>query len=153
MSYADIVDLGCTDIVRAEARDKIVRFEQSIRAMPDHLEGDCYPLRHIFTPGIYARQIVLPAGSILVGKIHREEHINFLESGHVKVFTEFGLLEELRGPLLIVSKPGTKRTVHAIEETVWTTIHHNPDNLTDLVELEKRIIAPDYETLKLEVKS
>ena len=148
MSFTDIADFGSTALVRAEARTKIAAAEAQLRAHPQAMFNDCFPLRHIFTPGIYAREIILPAGSILVGKIHRERHLNFISRGHVHVFTEIGLLEELRGPMTIVSEPGTKRTVVAIEETVWTTIHHNPKNLTDLGELEKLIIAPSYEAIK-----
>jgi hypothetical protein len=141
--FSAVVDLGAPQIV--EARNLIVGFEMSMRKIEGHMEGDCFPLKHIFTPGIYAREITLPVGAILVGKIHREQHLNFISRGRVQVFTESGGLEELEGPCTMVSDPGTKRTVHVLEETVWTTIHHNPDNHTDLEKLEEIVIAPTFE--------
>ena len=145
--FMAVLDLGTTDVVKLEARTKIMRLEAAIKAIPGHMENDCFPLKHIFAPGVYAREIMLPAGSILTGKIHREEHLNFISRGRVQVFTEHGGLEELVGPMTMISKPWTKRTVYAIEETVWTTIHHNPTNETDLVKLEEIIIAPTYGAL------
>jgi hypothetical protein len=35
-----------------------------------------------------------------------------------------------------------------VEETVFTTIHPNPDELRDLAVLEARIIAPDFVELE-----
>jgi len=141
--FSAVVDLGAPQIV--EARNLILGFENAIKTLDGHMVGDCFPLKHIFTPGIYAREITLPAGAVLVGKIHREQHLNFISRGRVQVFTESGGLEELEGPCTMISEPGTKRTVHVLEETVWTTIHHNPENHTDLERLEEIVIAPTFE--------
>lgn len=128
-----------------DSRELILSFEQALRGVEGHAVGDCFPLRHIFAPGVYAREITLPAGAILTGKIHKEEHLNFISKGRVHVYTEQDGLQEFVGPLTMVSKPGTKRVLHVLEETVWTTIHHNPENKTDLLELEDLVIAPSYE--------
>jgi hypothetical protein len=57
---------------------------------------DC-TLKHYFTPkdekygcSTYAREIFLPKGSFVIGKIHRHQHLNFISNGKVKVYTEFG---------------------------------------------------------------
>jgi hypothetical protein len=112
------------------------------KACADLPAADC-PLQHVFAPGVYLRTIFIPAGTLIVGKIHKHEHGNILSQGHVRVFTEFGGVEELRGPLTMVSKPGTKRAVLALTDTVWTTIH--PTNSTDLDEIEAEVIAPTYD--------
>jgi hypothetical protein len=142
-----IIDPGA--LVCSKHRELILRFEGALRGIEGAMFDDCYPLKHIFAPGIYAREITLPKGDILVGKIHRHRHLNFMMSGHVQVFTEQGGLEDMTGPITMVSEPGTKRVVHVLEETVWTTIHHNPDNETDLLKLEYIVIAPSYEELML----
>lgn len=103
------------------------------------------PLQHLFPPGLYMRTIRLPAGSVLVGKIHKHRHGNILSAGRVRVFTEFGGTEEFEGPLQMISEPGTKRAVLALTDAVWTTLHLNPDNTQDLAVLEARIIASTYE--------
>ena len=82
---------------------------------------------------------------IVVGKIHKHDHPNFLLSGKTVVITEDGGREELEGPCSMISSPGTKRALYAITNLVWTTVHLNPTNTKDLGELEKEIIAKDYE--------
>jgi hypothetical protein len=142
--FSAVADLGVPALEQKNARQLILGFEAVLSQVPGAAFGDCFPLRHIFAPGVYCREITLPKDAVLVGKIHRERHLNFISRGRVKVFTEHGGLEELTGPMTMVSEPGTKRTVHVLEETVWTTIHHNPDDLTDLEELEELVIAPSF---------
>lgn len=128
-------------------RDQILAFEAALAQMPGAVFGDAFPLRHTFAPGLYVREITIPKGTVLTGKVHRHTHPNFLLQGEVIVFTEQGGREHLTAPMALLSPAGTKRAILALEETVWVTVHHNPDNLTDLVALEAAIIAPDYAAL------
>jgi len=108
-----------------------------------------FPLTHTFTDGVYCREIFIPKGSVIVGKIHRHDHLNFMSRGDVTVLTKDGL-KRIVGPCTMVSSAGTKRALYAHEDTVWTTIHANPTNETDLVKLEKYIISPSYEALEFD---
>lgn len=108
------------------------------------------PLKHVFAPGgeckhVYAREILLPAGLTIVGKIHKHAHLNMLMKGRVSVFTEKGR-EEFVGPLTMVSQAGTKRAVYAHEDTVWVTVHLTQS--TNLEEIEAEIIAKDFAELE-----
>lgn len=134
-----------------DAESQIAKFEDgSVRQKLYALQKSCadlpdveMPLQHTFAPGVYVRTIFIPAGSVIIGKIHKHRHANVLSQGHVTVLTESGGLEELRGPLTMVSEPGTKRAVYAHTDTVWTTIH--PTDKTDLGEIEDEVIAKSYE--------
>lgn len=101
------------------------------------------PLKHHFAEGSYGREIFIPAGSMVIGKIHRHSHVNVISMGRVFVATEFDS-EVLQAPYTFVSKPGTKRAVYALTDTIWTTIHVTPE--TDLQKIEDEVIAPDFET-------
>jgi hypothetical protein len=93
----------------------------------------------------------IPAGTVIVGKIHKHAHLNILSQGTVCVMTETEGDRQLTGPLTMVSPPGTKRAVYAITDAVWTTIHLT--NSTDLEEIEAEVIAPtfeDYEQFRLQ---
>lgn len=94
---------------------------------------EVFPLVHRFADNVYAREILLPSGTIVIGKIHRYGHLNIISKGHVSVLTEDGV-EELHGPMTFISKPGTKRVVYAHEDTVWTTIHGTRHTDPDRVE-------------------
>lgn len=105
------------------------------------------PLKHHFAEGSYGREIFIPAGSMVIGKIHRHSHVNVISMGRVFVATEFDS-QVLQAPYTFVSKPGTKRAVYAITDTIWTTIHVT--NETDLQRIEDEVIAPDFETFERE---
>lgn len=130
-------------------RKDIVDFEAKIGDLEGSFKGDSIlcPLKHSFSDGVYVREIFIPAGTYLVGKIHKHEHPNFLLSGTVEVVTEAGR-ESLVGPLSIMSPAGTKRALYAVTDLVWITVHHNPTNTQDLAILEKDIIADSYEDYK-----
>jgi hypothetical protein len=106
---------------------------------------DLCPLKHHFAPGLYAREIFIPAGTVIVGKIHKHAHVNTISKGRVVVATEFGM-ETLTAPHSFVSLPGTKRAVLAEEDTIWTTYH--PTDETDLDKIEDHVIAPTFEALE-----
>jgi quercetin dioxygenase-like cupin family protein len=119
-------------------RDQIQRLEDEMRTMPQ-IE---IPVRHWFADGVYAREITIPAGSVVTGKIHKHEHINIISQGHITVLTENGM-KEIRAPFTMISPPGTKRVGWAHEDTTWTTIHGTHE--TDLSRLEAQLIAKDHD--------
>ena len=125
---------------RNAAREKIARLEQQMAGM----EQTMPPVKHHFAPGLYAREMLLPAGLLIVGKIHKHAHINTISFGHVTVYTEFGE-SELRGPLTFTSEVGTKRVVLAHADTLWTTYHVTEE--TDLDKIEDYVIAKSYDQL------
>jgi hypothetical protein len=47
----------------------------------------------------------------------------------------------MTAPYTFVSEVGTKRVVHALEETIWTTVHVTDE--TDLEKIEDYVIAKD----------
>ena len=132
----------------AALRERILALERDLFGLPtaQRLGPEDFVTRHHFAPGSYAREIELPAGSLVVGKIHIHAHVNVLSKGRALVATPDGV-EELCAPLTFVSKPGTKRAVFAIEDVVWTTIHCVGDE-RDLAKIEALLIAPSFEALE-----
>jgi hypothetical protein len=116
-------------------REQIEHLEAQMRMMEQLV---IEPVHH-FADGLYAREILIRAGTILTGKVHSTEHLNIVSKGRIAVWTEDGM-KIVAAPCTLVSRPGTKRVGFAIEDTVWTTIHANPENLTDLPALELALI-------------
>lgn len=116
--------------------------EQIRRLEREMLRMEQLPIEthHHFAPGQYAREIVIPAGTLLTGKKHKTEHLNVVSKGEITVWTEDGM-RRIKAPFTFVSKPGTKRVGLAHEETVWITIHATSE--TDLVKLEAELIEPE----------
>lgn len=98
---------------------------------------------HVFADGLYAREIVIPAGTLLTGKIHGFEHINIVSKGSISVVTEHGA-RRISAPCTFVAQPGTKRLGYAHEDTVWTTIHALPNDVRDPDEAEALLILPAH---------
>lgn len=141
-------------------RETVLAAQAEMQAMIDNgvvesLAQEC-TLKHYFTPksdkygcSTYAREIFLPKGSFVVGKIHRHQHLNILSKGRVKVFTEFGE-KHLIAPCTFISEVGLKRAVYAEEDTIWTTVHLTQfENESELSKIEEEVISPSYDDMGL----
>lgn len=104
------------------------------------------PLEHMFIPGSYARALTIPAGTLIVGKIHKEPCFNFVERGEITVLTEKGT-KTITAPAFFPSEAGVKRVGLAHTDTVWITVHVTPE--TDLEALEKALTADSYEEFQM----
>lgn len=90
---------------------------------------------HYFSDGLYAREIIIPAGVTLCGEIHKYKNLNILSKGSMLIYG----LGKVKAPFTIVSLPGTKRIAHTLEECVWTTIHATEE--TDVDKIKNHFIA------------
>lgn len=116
--------------------EQIHRLESALRGMP---KDNC-ATGHYFADGMYARALLIPAGTALTGKMHRQRHLNFLMQGTIRVWTEQGM-KDLEAPQIIVSEPGTKRVGFAFTDVIWVTVHAT--DKTDLADIEAEVIVPE----------
>lgn len=93
-----------------------------------------------FTPGIYKRTCLLKAGELWTSKIHKTEHPWFMLTGECLVYSEADGLQRIKGPTYGITKAGTRRVLGIIKDTVWVTVHANPDDETDLEVLNERLL-------------
>ena len=117
----------------------ILKLQEVIEARDDNLDG-IPEATHVMAPSAYARSIVLLKGSTVVGKMHRHAHINVISYGSVRVSTFEGF-KDYTGFNVFVSAPNVKRSVHALEETRWTTFHVTEE--TDLEKIEADVIISE----------
>lgn len=121
-------------------REKIKNLEEAMRKFP---QIEVKPT-HYFAKGLYAREVVLPKGMLVTGKVHLVEHLVIISRGDISVLTDNGV-KRIRAPFTMVSKPGTKRVVYVHEETVFTTIHSAPEDETDVKKLEALFVRDNFE--------
>lgn len=105
-----------------------------------------YPQVHIepthhFAQGMYGRELLMKAGTLIVGKVHKHQHLAIMIYGDILVYTEREGKRRLKGYNMMVSPPETKRVVYPIEDTLWVTIHASDER--DLEKLESELITPD----------
>ena len=125
-----------TEVVSDSMRGRVNALQLAMMQMPQmELETE-----HYFADGMYARVIARPKDAVIVGKVHKREHFYIVMMGGVRVTTDEGV-RDVWAPAVIVSSPGTKRAVLALEDSVCMTVHRT--DKTDLDEIEAELIEPD----------
>lgn len=114
-------------------KEMVAEAEKKMLQLP---QLDC-PVRHIFSDGVYIREVTLPAGAVAIGHHQKHPIMNVMLTGHVSLLNEDGTVAELRAPQTFVGKPGRKiGYIH--ETTIWHNVYPNPTNETSVDALEGR---------------
>jgi len=129
-------------LVKQEARKKMVALEYKMLSDPTCIDGNLAPLKHTFGEGFYLREIFVPAGMVVITKIHKFEHPVFIMRGECLVYSEEGV-KRIKAPHYMITPAGTKRVVYVMKDTSWITVHQTKE--TDLVKIEEEIIAKTFE--------
>ena len=120
-------------------REKLYAFEEVVGKLPQ-VE---FKLEHVFGNRKYARHIFIPAGHAFSGEIHKHSCINYIPVGRVLVASKDGT-DAIVAPCSWESGPGVKRVGVTLEDTIWITIHDNPEGITDLKEIREYLTVPNY---------
>ena len=102
------------------------------------------PVTHLQTPGLYCREVSIMKGTMILSARHLTEHPFVISKGKILVITEGGEREILTAPHTGVTKPGTRRAVHALEDTVWATFH--PTDETDIEAICLNLVETEPDT-------
>jgi hypothetical protein len=134
------------DVVSTWSKEEIKSFISDVEAaMQNGIKIDL-PVAHHFSKSVYAREMTVPKGVMLVGKIHKHQNLNILSKGSVTVLSIDGLVK-VSAPFTFVGSPGAKRLIYAHEDTVWTTIHGTDEK--DIEKIEEQFIAKNYEEVQI----
>ncbi len=137
----------------AELSPEALRLENVEAWLLSRKEQAPYELKHSFAPGIYLREIFMPApkgvqveegqvaGVMLIGHEHNFEHFNMVLCGRARVSIN-GITEEIVGPCYFKSGAGVRKVLWVTEDMRWVTIHPNEDDCHDIPTLEARLIKP-----------
>lgn len=97
------------------------------------------PVQHHFSNGIYVREIFMPKGLIVVGKVHKTTHLNIVMTGRCEVMIN-GEIKEFKAGDVFESLEGSQKTLYIFEDTKWLTVHTNENDSKDIEELEDRYV-------------
>jgi hypothetical protein len=95
---------------------------------------------HYFADGMYLRWVFRPKGALIIGKVHKKQHFYLVISGEVEIRGN-GEIKRMKAPCVVVSEPGTKRAVYALEDSVCITIHRVSSQ--DLECIEREVVEND----------
>lgn len=134
--------LGLGRFGSSEAVIRHVLLAPDVRSRLQHIEREMLkmeqvscPVVHRFGPGIYIREITMPAGAFVIGARHKREQFNIMLKGRVTVLNDNGSMTELVAPMAFVGKPGQK-VGYVHEEVVWQNVYATDE--TDIEALEAR---------------
>jgi quercetin dioxygenase-like cupin family protein len=127
----------------------LARMESALLELPQVVA----PLTHHFAPGVYMREVCMPAGAIILGHEHTTEHFNIVLTGSARVLID-GKLSFIKAPCVFSSGVGVRKALLIEEEMRWMTVH--PTDETDLGKLEETLIKKsevftDFHRLKSEL--
>lgn len=125
------------DPTPAQVRDEVTELAYELAKLPQ----EDLPVQHTFIDGVYMRTVFMRADTIVIGKIHKQEHVAIISKGRATVLTEHGVVE-IVAPYLFKSPPGARRALRIHEDMVWTTVHRSDHQ--DLEALEEQLIAKDF---------
>jgi hypothetical protein len=116
--------------------NEITKLEDLMRQMPQvELETT-----HYFARGLYGRAVARKAGTLIVGKVHKQEHFYIVTKGKVQIEDQV-----YEAGTVLISQPGTKRAVLALEDSICMTVHHTFRK--NLEKLEHDLVVEDPKAL------
>ena len=131
-----------------EKMTDLLRLEQAMLARE---QVEC-PVDHHFSKGLYVRTMFAPAGTLIMGKRHRQETCNMLIQGNLLIYAgpdEPPIL--FKAPCVFNSLPGAKKLGYAVTDVIFSNIH--PTEETDLEKIEAEFIITAGEYLEANVRA
>jgi hypothetical protein len=134
-------------IISKDFINKVETLENAMLASDDIRiakgNSDMFPLKHSFSEGVYIREMFMPQGGLVIGKLYKISHTWFLLSGDLEVATDEGS-EYYIGPCYVNAPEGTKRVLHAVSDVIFVNVYPNPENITDTDKLEEILTCSSY---------
>lgn len=97
-------------------------------------------IRHHFCAGVYAKQIHIRAGYVVMSHKHAHDHLSILASGQVRVTSDDGEHVYV-APAGIKMAAGVHHAVHALQDSVWFCVHATDE--TDSEKVDRVLIQED----------
>lgn len=89
-------------------------------------DGVKCPVTHRFEPGMYIREMFIPAQTLFIGRPHLQGHRCELVSGKILMITEEAKMH-MDAPAELHSKPGYMMCMYTKTDVVGRTYHPVPD--------------------------
>ena len=123
------------------SREQIEQLQAEMVKMP---QADLQTEHYFSESGMYCRKVFRPAGTLIVGKVHKHHHLFLCAMGEIIAWTENGM-KRLQAGDVVESKPKTKRVTLAVTDAIGVTVHRT--DKTDLDEIEAELVEPDNTAL------
>jgi hypothetical protein len=127
---------------QSDIRQRVERLQFEVAKLPQYEPQT----KHTFHGGMYCREVWRPAGVLVIGKVHKKEHFYVIMYGTVSITTDDGV-QNITGPCVLNSMPGTKRAVYAETDALCVTFHRTDS--TTVEDAETELVETDPNTMYL----
>lgn len=137
----------CFWLVEGKSQEQIRTDIQKIEELMSLAPSVETPIRHYRVGRLYAREMFIPAGTVVVGKIHAGESLSICSMGDISVMTELGA-KRIQAPFTTEALAGIKRVGFAHSDTVWVSIHET--DCETIEEIEAALTVKSYNDLQID---
>jgi len=139
ISFRALVDqlgLDSRQFTQAEIIDLIgYGLDTQIESTVDELEAKA---KRYFCNGVYIKELLVPKGTLMVGKIHKTEHQCIMTCGDVSLMTQDKHVR-MKGHNVFSAHKNTRRVGYFHEDTMWLNVHAS-HGITDVAEMEDHLL-------------
>ena len=94
-------------------------------------------MQHHFSDNLYAKEMFLSAGTVVVQHKHKFDHLSILAKGKVIVLFDEDAIEYV-APACINIVKGVDHAIKALEDSVWFCVHATDE--TDATKVDEVLI-------------
>lgn len=103
--------------------DAIVERIESMESVMLECDQVEIPVKSSSSNKMYTRQITIPKGTLLTGRVHLFDYVDIMLAGDITIATPEGA-KRFTGHNVFEGKAGRKRAGYAHEDTYWVTVHN-----------------------------
>ena len=119
--------------IQQTTTQKVEALMDKFRAAP---QVECKE-NHYFGPSLYIKEVIMPAGAVIIGKSHKLDHMCVMLQGRMIIVKENGERIELVAPMTFMGSKGRK-IAYIIETVVFQNIYATEE--TDIEKLENMCV-------------
>jgi len=91
----------------------------------NHLpQVDC-PTKSYFADGLYGREMLIPAGTAIVGAVHKKQGFNILMQGKIIIANEQGEATTFTAPQVFITDKGSQKAGIAVTDVVFMNVFNS----------------------------
>lgn len=137
------ISTTCDDVVANRARFE--RLEDALKKLPQ-VDNSDLSLKEYISGGMYCREITIPKGTLITGRIYKFDHIEIMIRGRIDILSADGGLKHYDGYNVIEALAGKRQAGYAYEDTVWLTVNRVPNIDTELMLAHTSVVThEEYE--------
>lgn len=106
------------------------------------------PVKHVFTKGLYSRELLMPAGLEIMSKCHKTQHQFVIAFGDVDIYLKGSGWQRIVGYYKGITEPGTRRVFRTHADTMLITFHPTERYPTDTCDTEATALLVEEDIIE-----